>query len=222
MNKFYNVMLLAVFFPTMFLAIIVGLDVPIPPLHTTGAHLMFRKEAMLLFGACMLFLSFRRSSRRWVAMSLVNQHDRYSWNTIVSKERVARVKTYNFMEAIISIAIATGLYALTSEAWLPSVVLLLAAIDHIVFVLYGVSKDKFRVGMTSKALLAGDRDVVIIYFLGLRKISFQAKTVFFDFKEEGMQFRLPIDLIPEDKREEFFEQLKKTVDRDKVYISNNI
>ncbi len=206
----------------MFLAIFVGFDNPVPFLNTSGENLPYKYEAFFVLGVFLLLVNIRRSIRRWVAMRLVNQLPKFKWNTVVSKDRIKRIFSYNFLEALVMLCAGYAVFTLTPLAWMVSVGLAFGAIDGIFFAIYGAKKDRFRVGLTSKALLAGDRDVVIIYFLGLRKISFQQKTLFFDFKEEGMQFRFPIDLIPEEKREEFFTELRNSVDQSKVYFSNNI
>jgi hypothetical protein len=169
-----------------------------------------------------LLINLRRSIRRWVGVKLVNQLSKYKWNTVVSKDRIKRIYSYNFLEALVMLSAGYGVFSLTSYAWMPLVGLAFGALDGIFFSVYGANKNKFRVGLTSKALLAADRDVAIIYFLGLRKISLQQQTLFFDFKEEGMQFRFPIDLIPEEKRNDFFIELRNCVDEKKVYFSNNI
>lgn len=222
MNKFFNVLLLLVFFPTMLLAIVVGFDIPLASFHTSGANITYKKEIFLVLGVFLLLINLRRSIRRWVAMKLVNQLSKYKWTTVVSKDRIKRVYSYNFLEALVMLAAGIGIYLVTSDAWMPLVGLVFGALDGMFFAVYGAKSGRFRVGLTSKALLAGDRDVVLIYFLGLRRVSFQQQTLFFDFKEEGMQFRFPINLIPEEKREEFFSELKDTVDDKKVYFSNNI
>lgn len=222
MNKFFNVLLFVVFLPTMFLAILVGFDSPIPFLNTSGESLEYRKEIFLVLGLFLLLINVRRSTRRWVAMKLVNQLPKYKWNTVVSKDRIKRIYSYNFLEALAMLSMGYGVFALTSDAWMPFAGLAFGALDGMFFAVYGAKRDRFRVGITPKALLAGDRDVVLIYFLGLRRVSLQQKTLFFDFKEEGMQFRFPIDLIPQERREEFFTELKNTVDEKKVYFSNNI
>lgn len=222
MNKFFNVLLFVVFLPTMFLAILVGFDSPIPFLNTSGENLEYRKEIFLVLGLFLLLINVRRSTRRWVAMKLVNQLPKYKWNTVVSKDRIKRIYSYNFLEALAMLSMGYGVFALTSDAWMPFAGLAFGALDGMFFAVYGAKRDRFRVGITPKALLAGDRDVVLIYFLGLRRVSLQQKTLFFDFKEEGMQFRFPIDLIPQERREEFFTELKNTVDEKKVYFSNNI
>lgn len=206
----------------MLLAIFVGFDNPVPFLETSGENLEYKEEIFLVLGTILLLINVRRSIRRWVGMKLVNQLPKYKWNTVVSKDRVKRIYSYNFLEALVMLSAGYGVFSLTPYAWMPLVGLAFGALDGIFFVIYGTKKNRFRVGLTSKALLAADRDVAIIYFLGLRKISLQQQTLFFDFKEEGMQFRFPIDLIPEEKRNDFFVELRGCVDEKKVYFSNNI
>lgn len=221
MNKFFNALLLIVFIPTMLLAIVVGFDIPLSFLHASGANLMYRQEAFLVLGVFILLINVRRSIRRWVAMRLVNQLSKYKWNTIVSGDRIKRVYMYNFLEALVFTSAGLGLYSLTDEAWMPLIGFVFGALDSVYFAIYGAKADKFRVGFTSKALLSGDRDVSIIYFKGLRRVSVQQQTIFFDFKDE-LQFRFPIDLIPQEKRHDFFQELKQSVDETKVYFQNNI
>lgn len=221
MNKFYNALLFVVFMPTLLLSIVVGFDTPLAILNTSGANLSYHKEALLLVGAFILIINLRRSIRRWIAMRLVNQLPKYKWNTLVSKERVQRIYAYNFLEAAVFTVAGMALFTLTNHAWLCLVGMVFGALDAIVFVIYGSKANKFRVGLTSKALLAADRDVSIIYFKGLRRVSIQQQTVFFDFKDE-LQHRFPLNLIPEDKREEFFHELKENTDESKVYFQNNI
>ena len=206
----------------MLLAIFVGFDNPVPFLETTGENLAYKKEVFLVLGAFLLIINLRRSIRRWVGVKLVNQLSKYKWNTVVSKDRIKRIYSYNFLEALVMLSAGYGVFSLTEEAWMPFAGLAFGALDGIFFAIYGAKRSKFRVGLTSKALLAADRDVVIIYFLGLRRVSLQQQTLFFDFKEEGMQFRFPIDLIPEEKRNDFFMELRSCVDEKRVYFSNNI
>jgi hypothetical protein len=222
MNKYFNVLVMLVFFPTMFLAFAVGFDTPLSFLHTTGSNIPYKHEAFIALGIVMLLINLRRSIRRWVALNMVNSLDKFKWNTIVSKERIKRVYTYNFLEAFVWIVLAYALYRLTPLTLMPAIGLLFGSIDAIIFAILGASLKKFRVGITSKALLAGDRDVTVIYFMGLRKVEYQQKTVFFTFKDKDLQFRLPIDMIPEEKRSEFFTVLRENVDEKKVYFSNNI
>ncbi|HLU86210.1 MAG TPA: hypothetical protein VKZ44_00555 [Taishania sp.] len=221
MNKFYNALLFLLFVPTMLLAIIVGLDVPLPFLHTTGANLPYKNEAFIVLGIFMCLTNVRRSMRRWIAMKLVNQIEKYTWNSVVSKERIKRVLLYNYLEAFIMFFSALGLYFLADEAIVPAIVLFVSSIDEVFFAIYGKAANKFRLGFTSKALLAGDRDVTVIYFKGLRRVSIHQQTLYFDFKDD-LHMRFPIDLIPVESREDFFKSFISNIDESIVYIENNI
>ncbi|MCO5260297.1 MAG: hypothetical protein M9916_09155 [Crocinitomicaceae bacterium] len=221
MNKFFNALLFALFLPTLFLAILIGFDIPIPLLRTTGANLSYNKEALFVLGLLILVINLRRTIKRWSAMRLVNQVDKYKWSTLVTKERVKRVYVYNFSEAVIMALAGYSIYSLCSDAWMALIGFMFGAIDNVIFGIYGGATNKFRVGMTSKALLAGDRDVIVIYFKGLRRVTTHLQTVFFDFKDD-LQLSFPIDLIPDEKRQEFFQELKGVVDESKVYFQNDL
>lgn len=221
MNKFFNALLFVIFIPTMLLTIVVGFDVPLSFIKTSGANLEYRKEALLVLGVFLLIVNIRRAIKRWVALRLVNQTSKFKWNSVVSKNRSNRVVLYNFLEALILFCAGYGLFAITEFAWMPFIGLAFGALDAIVFAIYGSSTHKFRAGITKKALVAGDRDVVLIYFKGLRRVSLQQQTLFFDFKDD-LQLRFPIDMVPEENRDSFFSELKNTVNKKLVYFSNNI
>lgn len=221
MNKFINMLLLFIGFPTMLFTIIVGFDLPLSFINTSGAQLESRFYIFLTLGLMLLVINLRRSVRRWMGMRLVNQVDKFKWNSLMSTDRVKRVNVYTILEAAIMLAFGIGLYRVTPEAWLPMTAMVFGAIDNVVFSIYGSSGKKFRYGLTSKALILADRDVIIIYFNGLRKVSQQQQSIYFDFIKD-LQLSFPIDCIKKDEQEQFFHILKETLDPEKVYFSKKL
>lgn len=221
MNKFINMLLLFIGFPTMLFTIIVGFDLPLSFLNTSGAQLESRFYIFLTLGLMLLVINLRRSVRRWMGMRLVNQIDKFRWNSLMSADRVKRVNVYTILEAAVMLAFGIGLYRVTPEAWLPMVAMVFGAIDNVVFSIYGSSAKKFRYGLTSKALILADRDVIIIYFNGLRKVSQQQQSIYFDFIKD-LQLSFPIDCIKEEEQEQFFHTLKETLNPEKVYFSKKL
>jgi hypothetical protein len=82
------------------------------------------------------------------------------------------------------------------------------------------SKNNFRVGLSSKAILAVDREVILLYMEGLRQVSISQQTIYFDYINE-LQLSFPTDCINESERTDFFENLKQSVNQDKVLFRIN-
>lgn len=205
----------------MFVAIYVGYDLPLSFLGTSGANVEFKEEILLVLGLLLLVINIRRTVRRWMGLRLVNQTEKFKWNSIMSRERIRRVIVYTMMEALIMLVFALILYIICPEAWMPLVGLLWGVIDNIVFTIYGTTKHKFRIGLTSKALLSADRDVIVIYFTGLRKVSKHQQTIYFDFIQ-NLQLSYPEDCVKEDERSSFYCSLKESLNLDKVFFSDNL
>jgi len=94
------------------------------------------------------------------------------------------------------------------------------AFDNVIFTLVGLSGGKYRAGITSKAVILADRDVQLVYFSGLRKVTIHQDSIYFDYIK-GLQLSIPLDSIEQGQRDTFFETLEKQIDRDKVFITKN-
>ena len=73
-------------------------------------------------------------------------------------------------------------------------------------------------GITSKAVVAADRDVSVLYFSGLRKVSIHQQSIYFDYIK-GLQLSFPIDCMEKDQHDVFFNVLEEQVDTEKVFIT---
>lgn len=218
MNKAINVILIFVFIPTILIAIYVGMDLPITFLKTTGEFLPYKFEIFLGLGVFMLLLLLRRSVRRWMGMRIVSQQKKFKWNAPVSKTRKNRVLTYLGLEAVIMFCAGYALYEVTPEAWAPAIALLFGVVDNILFAIIGSVAKGFRIGLSSKALIVADREVSLLYFRGLRKVSPHQQTIYFDYIKD-LQLSFPTDCIQEGKKDEFFKILEEQMDPDKVFFS---
>lgn len=217
MNKFINILLGLLLFPTMVVAIFVGFDLPVEFLKVSGRNLPYRNEIFLGLGLMIFIVILRRSIRRWMGMRIVNQVKKFKWNQVVSVERKKRVQTYQIMEAVVMFSIGTGLFAIAPEAIAPAIAFWVGALDNIIFMLVG-SNDKFRVGVSSKAVIVADREVVLLYFTGLRKISAHQQTTYFDYIK-GLQLSFPTNCIDDAYKNDFYEALEAQVDHDRVFFS---
>lgn len=215
MNRFINAVLLFFTLVTAFVAIYVGFDLPFGILKTTGAEIPYVDYVFHGLGLFLFIIVLRRSFRRWMAMRIVSRTDKFKWNRAVSKERKVRVVIYNILEFFVYLFAASALYWLTDRAWAPVVALLFAALDNLILTALNKS---YRVGLTSKAIIVADREVVVLYYTGLRKVSLHQQTIYFDYIKD-LQLSFPTNCLAEDHRSEFFEILEQQVDRDKVYFS---
>ena len=222
MNKFINVVLLFVLFPTMLITILIGFDISIDmfKIRTTGAALPYRFEILLGLGLFILIVNVRRSIRRGMGMRLVNQIEKFKWNKPMSLERIKRVRTYNFLEGFVMLFIAVTLYVVSPEAWMPAIGFAFCTIDNLIFTIVGVRGNRFRAGITSKAVITADRDVNLVYFSGLRKVTIHQQSMFFDYIKD-LQLSFPVDCLKEEQRDEFFSVLEGQLDKDKVFITKN-
>jgi hypothetical protein len=122
------------------------------------------------------------------------------------------------MEVFVFCTLAYGLYWVSHEAWIPALAFLIGALDGFVFTLIGSNKNRFRIGVTAKAIVSGDRDVALVYFQGLRKISIHQDTIYFDYIKK-LQLSIPLDCIPVSDRENFFKVVEEQVDLNRVFVT---
>lgn len=221
MNKFINILLLLISFPTILFSIYVGFDMPIEFFKTTGQYLPYVREIFLGIGFIYFILIVRRSIRRWMGVKMVAAVTKFRWNEAVSTERKKRIYVYLLLEAGVMAALGLALINVCSMAWPPSLALFIGAADSIIFLLAGKIKNAYRIGLTSKALIVADREVKVLYLSGLRKVSLHQDSIFFDYLEE-LQLSFPADCIPDSSRSIFREQLEKLVNRDKVFFTESI
>ncbi len=218
MNSFINVLLLVVTFPTMLLSVFVGFDLPIDFLNTTGANLMYRFEIFLGLGLLYAIISLRRSVRRWMGVFMTSKTAKFAWNGTISRERKQRVILYTSIESIVMIFLAFAYNYVSEQTLFISAVLIFFAIESMVFLMVNV-KNNFRVGVTSKAILVSDREIILIYLAGLRKVSVSQQTIYFDYIQE-LQLSFPIDCVEISERSAFFTSLEAQLDPNRVLFQN--
>ena len=217
MNSFVNAILLALTFPLIMLTIIVGFDLPVEILKTSGKNLSFADEVFWLLATLMGLIAFRRSLKRWMGMKIVNTTERFIINFEVSTARKNRVVVYNLIESCIMLSLGLSIYNLTTHALVPTIVLLSFSFDNVLFLMIGYKK-RFRIGLSSKALIVSDREVTVIYFEGLRKISIEQQTIYFDYIKD-LQLSFPTNCLRDEDKELIFNGLNDIVDKDKVMFS---
>lgn len=218
MNKFINILLLLILFPTVGYTLIVGFDFPLEFLKISGNNLPYKLETFAVFAGIIFTVGLRRSLRRWMGVKMITQLHKFQWSAPMSKERYKQGSMYLYLEAFTHLAAAYGVYYVTPLSWPVSLALCILAFDHVLFAFLGNQKKWFRVGMTSKAILVADRDLKAVYFTGLRSVDKQAQTLFFDYIKD-FQVAFPADCIEENQKEAFKQQLEKNIDRDSVFFT---
>jgi len=217
MNKFINTVLFVFAFLTFLFVVIVGRDMPISFLRTTGQYMPYKNVIFIVIATIFLVIGGRRSAQRWMGIHLVKHTEKYQWNVPVGKRRTNRSIFYLFMEAF-SHWILAGLYLFFTKDALPvTFALFVLGLDHLFFAYFGGKRNAFRVGITKSALVIADREVKILYFTGLRQVSVQQNTIYFEYIQD-LVIDFPENVIPEDKHEEFKEELKKVINLKKVYL----
>jgi hypothetical protein len=149
---------------------------------------------------------------------IVNKTTRFTWNKPTSKKRKQRVLTYTILEVLIMGSLSFALYFVVETWILPVMVLLFFSVESLVFLVLNY-RNRFRVGISSKAIIVADREVVIVYFTGLQKITLGKESIYFDYIKE-LQLLFPTDCLEEDQISVFKQQVQKMIDRDKVLIRN--
>ena len=220
MNKFINILLLLIIFPVLAYTIFIGFDLPIEFLKTSGANTPYKTEIFSTFALIILIISTNRSVKRWLGLKMVNQIKKFQWNVEMNKERYNQVILYLILESFIHLFLGLSFYKIANEALPLTIVLLLFSLDHLVLAILGKNKHLFRIGLTSKAILTADREVKAIYFTGLRTVSFQQKSLFFDYSN-NLQLTLSSDSIPKNERMNFKLALEKNINRDRVFFDES-
>lgn len=220
MNRVINLLLLLLLVPTMLVTIFVGFDLPIGFLRVSGQSLPYKEEIFLGLGIFILIVLLRRTIRRWMGSQVVKKQAKFKWNICAGKERIKRVITYLFLEALVMTFLGIALYTITEDAWLPAATFIFGALDSLIFGIVGKMNHWFRIGLSSKALIVADREVTLLYFNGLRKVTIHQSSIYFDYIK-GLQLSFPLDCIPEDRMDEFFQELEGSINKDKVYFKKN-
>lgn len=221
MNKFINILLFLISLPTMVLAIVVGYNLPLEFLKTSGEQLPYLAQIFLGIGIIYLIIIVRRSSRRWMGIKMVAQVSKFKWNVSMGEGRKKQVYLYQWLEAMIMAFGGLALYTITEEALIPAIALWLGAFDNLVFLILDKQKNIYRIGLTSKALVVADRDVKVLYLSGLRKVNIHQQTIFFEYIKD-LQMAFPLNCIPQKDQKDFKDQLELLVDRDKVFFDEKM
>lgn len=217
MNKFVNTIIVFLFILVFLLSVVVGRDIQIGYTRMSGQTIPYKEYYFIGFAALFLLIGARRTVQRWTGIAMIRNAEKYQWNIPVGKERKSRANFYLILEGFFHAVMAIMVMSLTKYAIPIFLVLMFLSIDHFVYAIVGKSKNIFRIGITKSALVLVDRDVRVLYFSGLRKVSVFQDTIFFEYIKD-LVLEFPADVVDEDKRDEFREVLLKQLNLNRVYI----
>jgi hypothetical protein len=220
MNKSINIFLVLSIIPAIAFSIVVGFDISIEFLRTSGKFIPYQKTIFASFAALFFLMGIRRTSKRWSGIRMVNQITKFQWNEPIDRQRVTQANLYLIIEAVIHFMVSLVFLILTPKSIWISCVFFALGLDHLIFCIVGNVKKLWRVGVTNKAVVVADRDFKVLYFSGLRKVSVHQQSIFFDYIKE-LQLSFPIQSIKPENRQSFVAQLEEKVDRDKVFFSES-
>jgi len=219
MNKVYNIWIFIISLLTMPFAFAVGIN-EVYGVFDLRMHDEFEYTQLVfgISGGLIFLLGLMRSSRKWSGIRVVNQIDRFKFNTAISQERKQRVILNNGIEIVGFFLIAVVFTVFSKDAVFISLIFVIFIIDSVVNTIRGLTGKKYRVGMTKKAIVSVDREVITIYFKGLKHISIDKEQLYFEYIND-LVLDFPLSNIPTEKQEEFMRLLRNNVDETKVYFS---
>jgi hypothetical protein len=221
MNKFVNLLLLVLIIPIIAFTIFIGFDLPIEIIKISGANAPYKEIIFMGFAVLLFLILVNRSIKRWLGIKMVNQTKRFQWNVEISRERSKQVVLYLVLEASVQLFVAYALYKVSEFALPVSIVLIVFSIDHLILAFVGSILKKFRIGITSKAILVADRETKAVYFQGLKEVDVQQQSLFFDYIND-LQLSISSECIPSNDRANFKSFLDKNIDRNRVYFSESL
>ena len=151
-------------------------------------------------------------------MHIVNKTTRFSWNEVVSNDRKQRIIVYTLLEVLIMSSLASALYFIMGSNRIPGIILYAFSLESLIFLLVGL-QNKFRVGISSRAVIVADREVTVVYFSGLQKITIGNESIYFDYIKD-LQLSFPTDCIDSQLLDSFKTGVREMIDKDKVLIRN--
>lgn len=221
MNKIYNTWIFIISLLTLPFAFAVGLNevFGIFGLKIHGEQFEYKELVFGIAAGLIFVIGAARSSKKWSGIKIVNQTDRFQFNSVISNDRKQRVLLNNSLEILGFFLIGLVFTIFSKDAIFISLIFFIFIVDSVINTIRGMLGKKYRVGMTKKAIVAVDREVIAIYFKGLKRISIEKSQLFFEYNNSELVLDFQLDTIPFEKQEEFMRLLRENVDSSRVYFS---
>lgn len=220
MNRIYNTWIFIISLLTIPFAYLVGINQLYGAFgaNTTRIAMQYQDIVFGVAGVLVFLIGTFRSSRKWGGIRIVNKIKRFQFSSEISEERTKRVVVVNMLEMVAFFFIAVILVVFCIHAVYVSLIYIVFIADFIWNTFRGVVGKKYRVGMTKKAIVAVDREVIPIYFKGLKRITKERDMLYFEYVND-LVLDFQLTTVPNEKQEEFIQLLRKNVDDSKVFFS---
>ncbi|MBW7868779.1 MAG: hypothetical protein H3C31_10680 [Brumimicrobium sp.] len=218
MNKIYNAWILIISLLTLPFAFFTGVNEVYGAWDVSLKDYAHRDFIFALSAGLILLIGVHRSVRKWAGIRIVNQKNKFVFNAEISTARRKRVILYNTIEIVFFFLLSIVFVLFSVYASIISLVFFLFIIDNFLNTLLGIYGKKYRIGITNKAIVAVDREVIAIYFKGLKRISFCEESLVFEYVNE-LVLELPFENVSLEDKEQFITVLKEKVDLTKVYVA---
>lgn len=218
MNRFFNIWLFIFCVIGIPFAIAIGLneDFKFFGIEIQGEEYPYKNITFGIIAAAIFLLGILKASKKWLGLYTIKQKNRFQFHTPLSKERKKRVLLYGVIELVFFLIFAFTYFFFTLESIFISIVLFLIAIEHLLNLIIGIGQNNFGVGLSKKAIIRVDREIDVLYFKGLQKITKHQQTLYFDYVND-LVLHIPLNTIPDTEKAKFFELLEKVNSKDKVY-----
>lgn len=221
MNKIYNSWTIIFSMAALFFGYLISLNEKFgiyPRLEGIAQDLHFMDYFYGGAAVLILLLNLRRSVKKWSGMKLVNQTEKFQFTTGISESRRKTVILNNFLEITAFFILSFAFVVVSVKGTIVTLVFYLIIIDMLVNTIRGLKGKKYRIGMTKKAIVAVDREVLPIYFKGLKHVTKQGTNIYFEYVNDLVLY-LNLDNIPAENQEEFVAKLREFAGEDTVYFS---
>ena len=220
MNKFFNLWIIIITVVSLPFTLAVGLneDFHIFGYKVQGIEFEYKFITFSIIASLLFLLGALKATKKWMGLNVTRQKHRFIYTAFISDERKLRVLLYNSIE-IIFLAIFGGFFFYISDDTLYiGLIFFILTGEHFINTILGIHKKYYRIGITKKAIIRVDREIDLIYFKGLQKITKHQQTLYFDYPD-NLVLHFPLNVIPDDQHKTFYATLKEQVDPNKVYYS---
>lgn len=219
MSKFFNQWIFLVTVLTIPIALAVGLnqDFHVFGFRIPGEEFVYKDLFFGIAAGLIFLLGALKASKKWTGLFIVRQKERFQFSTPISSARKKRVLLYNSIE-LLFFAVFASFFFLTDSTWVVAGVFVILFIETLANTFFGINKEAYRVGMTKKAVLRADREVTLVYFKGLEKITKHQQTLYFEYVND-LVLHMPLDVIPDDQKDSFYKALREQANPDQVFYS---
>lgn len=220
MNKFFNIWTLIFTVLTIPFVFAVGwnIDFSIFGLNVPGEEFKYADLFFSIAAGIVFALGVLRASKKWAGINITRQKNRFIFYTNISESRMKRVVLYNVLEMSFFLIFAFFFLVIMQTAIYLGLVFILLFLENLINTIFGVFKQTYSIGITSKAIIFVDRDVKAIYFKGLKKVSKHQQTIYFEYVND-LVLHIPTNIIPVEREDEFLKTLQGVVDPNKVFYT---